>query len=174
LMAQQELVTLHCWPFWTGAGKFGGHLDKPYTRLPAAMAALARSHGQAPRKPVWLQEFGACNAEMPEADVPRWLELAIDSAVSEGVSWFTWWASHDVDQRFDFNAFEYGLGLMTVDNKVKEQGRVFKRLAEAYRGKPVVIPDLALPAPPEPRTNEATWRWILDWLGVKNEKGQAN
>lgn len=167
LMAQQELVTLHCWPFWTGAGKFGGHLDKPYTRLPAAMAALARSHGQEARKPVWLQEFGACNAEMPEADVPRWLELAITSGIEEGVSWFTWWASHDVDPRFDFNPFEYGLGLMTVDNKIKEQGRAFKRLADAYRSKPVVIPTVPLPPPPEPRTTETTWRWILDWLGVK-------
>ena len=167
LMAQQELVTLHCWPFWTGAGKFGKHLDTPYTQLPAAMAALARSYGKAPRKPMWLQEFGACNAEMPEADVPRWMELAITGGIAQGISWFTWWASHDVDKRFDFNPFEYGLGLLTVDNQIKEQGRMFKRLADAYRGKPVVIPSQALPPPPAQRNNEATWRWLLEWMGVK-------
>ena len=168
LMAQQEMVTLHCWPFWTGAGKHGGHLDKPYTQLPAAMTALARSYGRAPRKPIWLQEFGACKAEMPEADVPRWMELAITGGVAQGVNWFTWWASHDVDRRYEFNEFEYTLGLMTVENKIKEQGRMFKRLAEAYRGKPVIIPDGALPPPPAQRTNEETWRWLLEWMGCKN------
>ena len=163
-MAQQEIVTLHCWPYWTGAGKHGGHLDKPYTQLPAAMAALARSYGQAPRKPIWLEEFGACRAEMPEADVPRWMELAITGGIAQGISWFTWWASHDLSEQFEFNPFEYSLGLMTVDNKIKEQGRVFKRLADAHRGKPVVIPDNPLPAPPPQRTNEATWQWLLEWM----------
>lgn len=167
LMAQQEIVTLHCWPYWTGAGKYGGHLDKPYTQLPAAMAALARSHGQAPRKPIWLEEFGACKAEMPEADVPRWMELAITGGVAQGISWFTWWASHDVSERFEFNPFEYSLGLMTVDNQIKEQGRMFKRLADTYRGKPVIIPDQPLPPPPTQRNPEATWQWLLAWMGVK-------
>ena len=167
LMAQQELVSLHCWPYWTGAGKYGGQLDAPYTRLPAALAALARSYGKARRRPMWLEEFGACSAEMPEADVPRWMELAIASGISGGVSWFTWWASHDVDTRFDFNPFEYSLGLMTVDNKIKEQGRQFKRIADAHRGKPVVIPEQPPPPPPAERTNEATWKWILDWMGWK-------
>jgi hypothetical protein len=66
-----------------------------------------------------------------------------------------------------FNPFEYGLGLMTVDNRVKEQGRMFRRLAEAYRGRPVPVP-AAPPPPPRERTTEATWRWLLDWMGVKN------
>ena len=167
LMAQQEFVTLHCWPFWTGAKQFGGHLDKPYTHLPGAMAALARTYGRAPRKPIWLEEFGACNAEMPEADVPRWLEIAVTDGVAQGISWFTWWASHDVDKRFDFNPFEYSLGLMTVDNQIKEQGRMFKRLADAYRGKPVIIPDQPLPPPPTQRNSEATWQWLLQWLDWK-------
>ena len=165
LMAQQDIVTLHCWPFWTGA-RHGGPLDKPYTQLPAAMAALARSYGHAPRKPLWLQEFGACKAEMPEADVPRWMELAVTGAVAQGISWFTWWASHDVSERFEFNPFEYSLGLMTVNNQIKEQGRQFRRLADTYRGKPVIIPDLPLPPPPEQRNQEATWRWLLEWMNV--------
>jgi len=167
LMAQQEIVTLHCWPYWTGAGKYGKHLDKPYTQLPAAMAALARTYGKDPHKPIWLQEFGACNAEMPEADVPRWMELAIGGGIAQGISWFTWWSSHDVDRRFDFNPFEYGLGLMTVDNKIKEQGRVFKKLADTYRGKPVIIPSRPLPPPPSQRTDEATWQWLLEWMDWK-------
>ena len=167
LVAQQAIVSLHCWPFWTGAGKYGKHLDVPYTRLAAAMAALARTYGKAPQKPVWLQEFGACSQEMPEADIPRWLETTIAAAIDQGVSWFTWWASHDVDKSLQFNPFEYGLGLMTVDNRVKEQGRMFKRLADAYRGKPVNIPTAPLPPPPTTRNPETTWTWLLDWMGCR-------
>lgn len=167
LMAEQAMVTLHCWSFWTGAGKYGKPLEIPYTRLGAGMAALARSYGKNPQKPMWLQEFGACGEEMPEADVPRWAELTVTAAIEQGVSWFTWWASHDVDKRFQFHPFEYGLGLMTVDNRIKEQGRMFKRLADAYRGKPVQIPATPLPPPPARRTMDTTWRWLLDWMGRK-------
>jgi hypothetical protein len=169
LVAQQGIVALHCWPYWTGAGKHGKHLDAPYTRVGAGMAVLARSYGKSPQKPMWLQEFGACAEEMPEADVPKWLELAVSAAIGEGVSWFTWWASHDVDRRFEFHPFEYGLGLMTVDNRIKEQGRMFKRLAEAHRGKAVNIPAKPLPPPPAERTQEATWSWLLEWMGRKEQ-----
>ena len=167
LVAEQEIVALHCWPFWTGAGKYGGHLDVPYTHLPAAMAALARSYGKSPNAPIWIEEFGACSAEMPEADVPKWMEKAVTSSVQEGVSWFTWWASHDVDRRFEFNNFEYTLGLMTVDNQIKDQGRMFKELADTYRGQPVTIPSAPSTSPPAQRTDEATWKWMLDWMKGK-------
>lgn len=167
LIAQQAIVSLHSWSFWTGAGKHGKPLETPYTRLAAGMAALARSYAGDPRKPVWLEEFGACSEEMPAADVPRWLELTAAQALDQGVSWFTWWASHDVDRRFEFHPFEYDLGLITVDNRIKEQGRVFKRLADAYRGKPVNLPGKPLPPPPTQRTNAATWRWLLEWMEWK-------
>ena len=123
-----------------------------------------KTHYEPSRKAIWLEEFGACSAEMPEADVPRWMELAITGGIAQGISWFTWWASHDVNKQFEFHPFEYSLGLMTVDNKIKEQGRVFKRLAEEHRGKPVVIPDQPLLPPPAERNNEATWQWLLAWM----------
>lgn len=167
LAAQQAIVSLHSWSFWTGAGKHGRPLETPYTRLAAGVAALARSYAKDPRKPMWLEEFGACSEEMPEADVPRWLELTVTQAIEQGVSWFTWWASHDVDRKFELNPFEYGLGLMTVDNRIKEQGRMFKRLADAYRGKPVKLPQKELPPPPAQRTMQTTWRWLLDWMEWK-------
>ena len=132
------------------------------------MAALARSHGNAPGKPIWLEEFGASKIEMPETDIPRWMELAITGGVAQGISYFTWWASHDIDeQRHKFGRFEYSLGLLTTDNRIKEQGRMFKRLADAYRGKPVVIPDQPLPPPPAQRTDEAAWQWMLAWMNWK-------
>ena len=69
------------------------------------------------------------------------------AAIEQGVSWFSYWDSHDVDRKFEFNPLEYSLGLLTNDGRVKEQGRVFQRLAEAYRGKPVVFPKGSPPAP---------------------------
>ena len=164
LVAEQAIVALHCWPYWTGAGKFGQPLDPPYTQLGAAMAALARSLGGDARKPMWLEEFGACSEEMPEADLPRWLEITTTQAIQNGVSWFTWWASHDVSREYEFHPFEYGLGLMTTDNRIKAQGRKFKELAEHYRGKSVAIPNATLPPPPTERTKDATWKWLLAWM----------
>ncbi len=162
LTAQQEIVALHCWSYWTGAKAYGGTLDIPYTHLSAAMTALARAYANDAQKPVWVEEFGACNAEMPAADVPVWMEKAVTASIAGGVSWMTWWASHDVERRFDFNAFEYDLGLLTTDNQVKAPGAMFKRLAEAHRGKAVVFPKTTLPPPPQTRTPDATWAWMLD------------
>jgi hypothetical protein len=168
LMAQQQIPALHCWSHFTKAGDHGGPLDKPYTHLPAAMAALTRSYGRAPGKPIWVQEFGGSRTVMPEADIPRWTELAVQAAVGNGVSWFTWWGSHDISERFQFHPFEYDLGLLTVENKVKPQGRVFQQLAEALRGRSAVIPDRPLARPPAQRNPAATWAWLLDWMHQGN------
>ncbi len=170
LVARQRMVALHCWPYWTGAGKFGGPLDKPYTHLIAGMAALARSIGDAPTKPMWAQEFGACNVEMPEADVPRFMERAIEAGIEHGVSWFTWWSSHDVSRRFDFNPFEYTLGLIDDRGRIKPQGRRFRALADRYRGTPVHLPD-RVPPPPTVRSDAATWAWLLEWMDVHPKTG---
>lgn len=160
LLAEQPIVPLHCWPFWTGAGTRGGPLDRPYTHLGAGMARLARSLGRDPAKPVWIQEFGVCATEMPEGDIPRWTEAFVAAAVGAGVGWFTWWASHDVDRRFDFHPFEYGLGLLDGDNRPKPQGALFRDLARALRGTPVTLP-ATVPAPPKTRGDAATWDWML-------------
>ena len=164
LLAEQSIIPLHCWPFWTGAGKYGGPLDTPYTHLTAGMAALARAYGNTPEKPIWAQEFGVCSEEMPEEDVPRWLETSVTVAIAQGVSWFTWWCSHDVDPRFEFHPFEYHLGLLTQENRLKPQGEVFKELAQAYRGKAVSIPQTSLPPAPQQRTEDTVWQWLLDWM----------
>ena len=167
LIADQRLPVMHCYPYWTGAMKYGGAFDPPSVRLLAGMAALIRSYAGAQQKPVWAGEFNTCIQELGEKEQARWLEQAVTAAIGEGVCWFTYWDSHDVDRRFAFNPLEYSLGLLTNDGRVKEQGRVFKQLAEAYRGKPVVFPKASLPAPPAGRTQDATWQWILEWLGSK-------
>lgn len=169
LVADQRMPVMHCYPYWTGAVKYGGAMDPPSVKLLAAMAALIRSYGGTQQKPVWAGEFNTCIKELTDEQQAEWLDKAVHAAIAEGVSWFSYWDSHDVDRKFDFNPLEYKLGLLTNDGHVKPAGRVFKQLADSYRGKPVVFPTTALPPPPSQKTADATWRWILDWLGWKGK-----
>ncbi len=159
LVSMQSMPVMHCYPYWTGAVKYGGAMDPPSVKLLAAMAALIRSYAGTQQKPVWAGEFNTCIEELTEKQQAHWLEKSVLAAIDEGVSWFSYWDSHDVDRRFE--------GLLTNDGRVKEQGRVFKLLADTYRGKPVIFPKTSLPQPPSSQTQDATWRWILDWLGWK-------
>jgi endo-1,4-beta-mannosidase len=164
-LAHQRMPVMHCYPWWTGALKYGGPMDPPSVRLLAGMAALIRAYAGSLQKPVWAGEFNTCIEAFTEKQQAEWLERAVSAAIDEGVSWFTYWDSHDVDRRFAFNSVEYSLGLLSNDGRVKEQGRVFRQLALAYRGKPVRYPTSDLPPPPEQPTQESTWRWLLDWIG---------
>ncbi|MBS1803892.1 MAG: cellulase family glycosylhydrolase [Acidobacteria bacterium] len=166
-LAAQRFPVMHCYPFWTGAVNYGGPMDPPSVKLLAAMAALIRSYADAQQKPVFAGEFNTCIKELTDAQQAEWLDKAVHAAIEQGVSWFTYWDSHDVDRKYDFNPLEYTLGLLTNDGKVKPAGRVFKELADNYRGKPVSFPTASLPQPPVPHTQESTWRWILDWLEWK-------
>ncbi len=166
-LAAARFPVMHCYPYWTGAMKYGGAMDASSVKLLAAMAALIRSFAGTQRKPVWAGEFNTCILELPEKGQAEWLDKAVLAAIEQGVSWFSYWDSHDVDRKFQFNPLEYSLGLLTNDGRVKEQGRVFQQLAAAYRGKPVNFPTTALPPPPADRTQDGTWRWILSWLGRK-------
>ena len=145
-------------------------MDPPSIKLMAANATLIRSYAADPRKPLWAEEFNTCIEALNEKQQAEWLEKAVLATIDSGVSWFTYWDSHDVDRKFEFNSLEYSLGLLTNDGKVKEQGRVFKQLAEAYRGKTVKFSAQPLPAPPVHRDHEVTWRWMLDWMGWKGSE----
>ena len=168
-LASRPMPVMHCYPYWSGALKYGGPMDPPSTKLLAAMATLIRSYADDPRKPVWAEEFNTCIEALTETQQAEWLEKAVGAAIDAGVSWFSYWDSHDVDRKFDFNSLEYSLGLLTNDGRVKEQGKVFKQLADAYRGKPVVFPTQPLPPAPGDRnqnaSSDASWRWMLDWMG---------
>lgn len=165
LILDQRMPVMHCYPWWTGSLKFGGPMDPPSVRLLAGMAALIRSYAGSPQKPVWAGEFNTCIETLTERQQAEWLERAVLAAIDEGVSWFTYWDSHDVDRRYTFDPVEYSLGLLTNDGRVKEQGRMFRHLAETYRGKPVRLPSASLPPPPAQPTQDTTWRWLLEWMG---------
>lgn len=166
-LAALPLPTMHCYPFWSGALKYGGPMDPPSTKLLAAMAALIRSYAGDSQKPLWAEEFNTCIEYLTEKQQAKWLEEAVLSAIDSGVGWFTYWDSHDVGRKFKFNSLEYSLGLFTNDGKLKDQGRLFKRLADSYRGKPVRFPSRAIPPPPAHPTHDTSWQWMLDWMGWK-------
>jgi len=166
-LASRSMPVMHCYPYWSGSLKYGGPMDAPSTKLLAAMATLIRSYAGDSRKPVWAGEFNTCIEALTEKQQAEWLEKAVLAGIESGVSWFSYWDSHDVDRKFDFNSLEYSLGLLTNDGRVKEQGRVFKQLADEYRGKPVAFPTQPLPPPPINRNQDTSWRWMLDWMGWK-------
>ncbi len=115
---------------------------------------------------MWIQEFGVCDVEMPERDIARYIDVAIETAIGEGVNWFTWWASHDVSREFEFHPFEYGLGLIDNANRIKPQGHAFRRVVERWRGKPVAAAR-APAAPPTVRSDDATWTWLMAHMGYQ-------
>lgn len=172
LATRQPIVALHCWTAFTGALKRGPALGPQSLRLGAAMSALARAYAGDPHKPTWVQEYGASATWMPEKDIPTYVEKATLAGVEAGVSWHTWWASHDIDRKFQFAELEYDLGLLTVDNRPKDRAHAFKAVADAHRGQPVRLPSTdTLPALPEKQTADATWQWLLDWMARNPQVG---
>lgn len=171
-LAANCFPVIHGYPYWSGALKYGGPMDPPSIKMLSAMAALIRSYAGTQQKPVWAGEFNTCIKELTEKQQAQWLEKAVLAAIGEGVSWFTYWSSHNVDRRFKFEELEYDLGLLTNDGQVKEQGYVFKELADSYRDKPVVFPTAALLPPPAYRNTDASWRWMLDWMGWTPKDGK--
>jgi endo-1,4-beta-mannosidase len=166
-LASKPFPVMHAYPYWAQALKYGGPMDPPSIHLLAAFAALIRSYAGNPGKRVWAGEFNTCIEALSDKEQAEWLETAVASGVESGVSWFTYWDSHDVSTKFRFDSMEYKLGVLTNDGKVKRQGEVFRRLAEFYGGKPVKVPVSSPPPPPRIRTFESTWAWILDYLQWK-------
>src|SRR5579863_7138969 len=52
-LAAARFPVMHCYPFWTGATKYGGAMDPPSVKLLAGMAALIRSYAESNEKPVF-------------------------------------------------------------------------------------------------------------------------
>ncbi len=164
LATTQPIVPIHAYILFTDALKHGRPMEAPCVKLAAGMASLVRSYAGDAAKPVWLQEYGASPDWMPAADVPRFLAAATTAGIDAGISWFTWWCSHDVRRSLEFPPVEYTLGLLTVDQQVKPAGAAMREVANAYRGRPVRLP-ADPPRPPPPRaTMDDTWRWLLAGL----------
>ena len=165
----QTIVALHPYSHFSGALKqTNGDVFAPASiRLLAATAALARSYANSPTKPVWIQEYGMCEAWTEKKSIAPFLEKVTLNGIAGGATWFTWWCSHDLDPKFEFQELEYSLGLLTQDQKIKPQGEAFRRLAEAYRGRRLdkaALARLPFKSPPTQHDNEGTWKWLHEWL----------
>jgi hypothetical protein len=169
LARRQKMISIHAWTKYTGALDRGGPLDPPSIRLLAAMGALARAYAGDTQKPVWIQEFGASEEWMSPAQIEAWLEKTLLAAMDAGVNWFTFWASHDIDRKFKVGTLEYSMGLISVDNKVKKRGEIFKAVAESHRGKDVKISPTyqsSIQQPPKECSDSATWKWLAEWMNT--------
>lgn len=162
-LARQPIVPMHCWIEFTGARLRGEPMDEVCVGLAAGMARLIRGYAADPVKPIWLQEYGASNCWMVPDLIPSFCAETTQRAVDAGVSWFTWWASHDIDAGLKVDELEYTLGLLTTRNRAKPQARVFAEFAERYGGRPVAVSaDTEAPVLPATvgRDDASTWAWL--------------
>ena len=58
---------------------------------------------------------------------------SVENAVGAGATWFTWWCSHDIDRRYQFDDLEYDLGLFSTDNKPKPLAHIYRELIQEFR-----------------------------------------
>lgn len=167
-LAAAALPVMHAYPFYCGSLNYGGPMDPPSTQLLAALAALIRAYAGNAQTPVWAGEYNTCIESLTETQQAAWLETATTSAIENGVCWFTYWDSHDLNPKFtNFASLEYSLGLFTNNGVIKQQGQTYKQLIASYGGKPVVIPASTLPPPPAAPDTDSTWQWLLDFLQWK-------
>jgi hypothetical protein len=101
---------------------------------------------------------------MPESFKPTFMEHAIRNIAATGKAWgITWWCSHDIDPAVaGFDHYEYGLGLIDLDNQQKPLGKKYSELIAELRKSPaevatrstaMAIPDRGLTAA----------QWPPDW-----------
>lgn len=129
--------SVHSWVF-NGTSRIDGPLGPATVSHAAYLASLAAAFGGDDR-PVWLQEVGAPQPDVPPDVAVEFVERTVQAvgAVPQ-LSGITWWCSHDIDRRqVDFPEREYDLGLFTVDHVAKPAARALSSaVAELRRADP--------------------------------------
>lgn len=156
-----RVAVMHCYGRYTDLQ--GGLLTPASIWLPAATAALIRAYAGDSGKPVWCQEYGASEAWAPDVSIAQFIRETTLAGIKGGVNWFTWWSSHDLNPAMAFPSQEYHFGLVSHDHKIKPQGHAFKAVAEAWRGKKVVIPAASAQFS-SPPTYPHTMQWVREWI----------
>lgn len=145
LAASGSLTALHCWANFTGALDQSGAFGTSALNLIPFMAEFARAYHKDPNRQIWIQEFGMAESWFARAkngreeDVPRFIEETIrNSWQTPNLFGFTTWCSHALDKSLKgFEQGEYELGLLDLDNKRTETGRVFAELISEWRKNPL-------------------------------------
>ncbi|MFW6252743.1 MAG: glycoside hydrolase 5 family protein [bacterium] len=133
-------TSVHAWVKFTGALDLfpAGHIGRE--AIARYLVELAAAYAEQPSRPVWLQEFGASGAWLPEAAIPELIDSTLHHVEQVPELWgVTWWCSHDIDpNHHGFSAQEYDMGLLDHSNRVKPLGalirdRIHKRIEPAAR-----------------------------------------
>ncbi|GAA2799866.1 cellulase family glycosylhydrolase [Kitasatospora paracochleata] len=126
-----DLTTVHSWVF-NGVSAIDRPLGPATTSHADYLVELAAAGSPDPHRPVWLQEVGAPQPDVPAADAPAFVHRMLDQVLVNPALWgVTWWCSHDLDRSLaDFPEREYELGLFTTDHRRKP---VADALARAIR-----------------------------------------
>lgn len=140
VVGASDIVSIHSWPFFTGALDAVGE-DRAWA-IPDYLAQVARATPGAAGKPLWIQEIGVSELWLDRADPADFAEAMLRrAAATPGVEAITWWASHDISRRFaGFDELEYGLGLIDEHGELKPIGRRVVDVMRELRSAPVAPP----------------------------------
>jgi hypothetical protein len=133
-----DLTTVHPWVFTNGCATRYGPLSVPSTHLAEYEVELAKAYAVDAGRPVWVQEVGAPEPQIPPADAPAFVAATMANAADcTDVYGITWWCSHDIDQALvDYKPLEYTLGLIDVDGRVKPVGHAVAESVARLRAEP--------------------------------------
>jgi endo-1,4-beta-mannosidase len=155
---------VHSYIYFTGVLQRYRYDDQASFHLADFMVELAYAYQTNLDRPVWVEEIGVGNKEMPESYKPTFMEHAIRNIAATGKAWgITWWCSHDIDPKIaGFSDYEYGLGLIDLHNQQKPLGKKYSELIAALRKSPVeVAPRSTAIAIPD--RGLTTAQWPPDW-----------
>lgn len=131
-----DVTSVHSWVF-NGVSGIDGPLGFATLSHADYLVELAAAAAISPDRPVWLQEIGAPQPDIPAPMAADFVIGALDLVCTNPALWgVTWWCSHDIDPALrDFPPREYGLGLFSCDHRVKPAGRALAAAAAGLRGR---------------------------------------
>jgi len=132
-----DYMSAHSYPYFHAT-----LLDDPWFGLRTTYSAnLMIAWAKMAGKPVLMQETGVSGDWMTQQQRAKYLELSYFSCWADGAAGFVWWCSHDIDTTFHvkpdvkgrqmkgggtFDALEYQMGLLDVNNKKHPVAERFK------------------------------------------------
>lgn len=190
LVESYDIASIHAWPLFTGS-LLRGRLDgRPSIYLSSFLAELCRHEMErsGTERPIWIQEFGCSDLWGNSEEKECYMRNSVKFAIDAGVSWFTWWCSHDIDRAYRFEPLEYDLGLLTTDNSPKPLAAVYREIIREYRDcqavpgpvfdfgadfTPGILRKLAPEAWLEQNLETTTWHAFERYLDARRNGGPA-
>ncbi len=164
-------TAIHSYIYFDGVLSRFAYNSTEARHLGAYEVELATAFQRDAERPVWVEEIGVGNVEMPIAAKPDFMQHTVCNLVRRRNLWgITWWCSHDLDPAIGgFGSYEYSLGLLDRNNQPKPLGKQFASLAREFRtNRPqpeksrtaLVIPDRGLSQKPWP----SDWTYASAWM----------